>query len=91
MGKRVVLVPQSVDGTPRSHHKVSSSVGEDAFDRHSEGPPVASAMRGAEHAVSSEESDGDGVSEMSGDEVPTKIFELDVAILGVGSPHEHAQ
>ena len=27
MGKRVVLVPQSADGTPRSHFNVSNSVG----------------------------------------------------------------
>ena len=34
MGRRVVLVPQSADGTPRSHHDVSSSE-TDALDRHS--------------------------------------------------------
>ena len=53
------------------------SVSEDG----SEGVAFPGAMRGrVGHAVLSEESDGDGGSEISGDEVPTEIFEPDVAI-----------
>ena len=36
MGRRVVLVPQSADGTPRSHFNDSNSAEADAFDRHSQ-------------------------------------------------------
>ena len=36
MGRRVVLVPQSADGTPHSHFNDSDSLDEDALDRHSQ-------------------------------------------------------
>ena len=63
MGRRVVLVPQSADGTPRSHHDVSSSE-TDALDRHSQSTAPAHEPLGEEAALSDTETIG-GISDVS--------------------------
>ena len=63
MGRRVALVPQSADGTPRSHHDVSSSEA-DALDRHSQSTASAHEPLGEEAASSDTETSG-GISDLS--------------------------
>ena len=58
MGRRVVLVPQSANGTPRSHFNDSNSVEADAFDRHSQSTISAPEPLGDDAASSDTETIG---------------------------------
>ena len=64
MGRRVVLVPQSANGTPRSHFNDSNSVEADAFDRHSQSTISAPEPLGDDAASSDTETIG-GISDVS--------------------------
>ena len=64
MGRRVVLVPQSAEGTPRSPFNDSDSVGEEAFHRHSQTTITALEPLGDDAASSDTETIG-GISDVS--------------------------
>ena len=64
MGRRVVLVLQSADETPRSHFNDSNSVEADAFERNSQSTISALGPIGDEAALSDPETLG-GISDVS--------------------------
>ena len=64
MGRRVVLVPQSADGSPRSH--ASSSVEADAFDRHSHST-ASGQEASSDTEISDVSKDGGSISEEEAD------------------------
>ena len=67
MGRRVVLVPQSADGTPGSHHDVSNSES-DALDGHSQSTgPVHEPL--GEEGISDVSMGGGTISEVESDPV----------------------
>ena len=82
IGRRVVLVPQSADGTPRSHIDDSISVEADAFDRHSQSTASPQEPPGDEAASSDTETIG-GISDVSMDGGTISEGEADPSVVEV--------